>query len=118
METFLSNLESSFRKIYESEKKKKKQLNSCSCKYGVFVPALTGQYHINFKIDDYTNDTLIIGYYYGENNSLRTPFMPPSRENLLSKGKTPSTMACTLPCSNPTIPLCSSLFPAMTTNLM
>ncbi|HRG67162.1 MAG TPA: hypothetical protein PLV12_15185, partial [Saprospiraceae bacterium] len=31
-----------------------------------FVPTLTGQYHINFKIDDYTNDTLIIGYYYGE----------------------------------------------------
>ncbi|MBP6398021.1 MAG: DUF5106 domain-containing protein [Saprospiraceae bacterium] len=31
-----------------------------------FIPTLTGQYHINFKIDDYTNDTLIIGYYYGE----------------------------------------------------
>ena len=63
-----------------------------------FIPTLTGQYHINFKIDDYTNDTLIIGYYYGEKQLVKDTVTPPSRENLPLRGMINSMTACTLPC--------------------
>ena len=52
-----------------------------------FVPALTGQYHINFKIDDYTNDTLIIGYYYGEKQLVKDTVYATKPGEFTFKGK-------------------------------
>ena len=91
METFLSNLESSFRKIYESEK----QLNSCSCKYGVLCLRSPANTISISKLMITPMIPLIIGYYYGEKQLVKDTVYATKPGEFTFKGKTPSTMACT-----------------------